>query len=126
MAKRQASQNLGAGTVQGLSNGDPDAGIDQKLVSAQNFVIAQRRGYQQALEHRGQVVHLAHAAGWSKYRIAQRLGITRRAVDEALERPTPRTPEEFLDLEVKRNGGLENADVRNIRQLLRGAQARCK
>ncbi|WP_022883372.1 hypothetical protein [Glaciibacter superstes] len=32
-----------------------------------------------------------------------------------------RTPEAFLDLEVKRNGGLENPDVRNIRQLLRRA-----
>ncbi len=121
MRKKQSSQDLALGTVEGLRIGDPDAGIDQKLVSAQNFVITQRRVYKQALENRGQVVHLAHAAGWTKYRIAQRLGITRRAVDEALERPVPRTPEEFLDLEVKRNGGLENPDVRNIRQLLRHA-----
>jgi hypothetical protein len=53
--------------------------------------------------------------GWSKYRIAQRLGITRRAVDEALTRPT-RTPAEFLATEVKRNGGLENESDRRLKQ----------
>lgn len=117
MAK-QGRQELAEGTVDGLRHGDPDAGIDQRLVSAQNYVVGQRAGYERALVERGQVIHLAHAAGWSKYRIAQRLGITRRAVDEALERPAPRTPDEFLDQEVKRNGGLENADVRSIRELL--------
>jgi hypothetical protein len=118
MAK-QSGQDLADGTMEGLTRGDPDAGIDQNLVSAQNFVITQRRGYQKSLERRAQVIHLAHAAGWSKYRIAQRLGVTRRAVDEALERPVPLAPEQFLDLEVKRNGGLENPDARGIRELLR-------
>lgn len=119
MSKRQTNQDLADGTLDGLRHGDLDAGIDAKLVSAQNFVVTQRRGYERALRHRAQVVHLAHAVGWTKYRIAKRLGITRRAVDEALERPVSLTPEQFLDLEVKRNGGLENSDVRNMRQLLR-------
>jgi hypothetical protein len=119
MGTKQSGQDLADGTIAGLSRGDVDAGIDQKLVSAQNFVITQRRGYQKALEERAQVIHLAHADGWSKYRIAQRLGVTRRAVDEALARPVPLTPEQLLDLEVKRNGGLENPDVRGIRDLLR-------
>lgn len=118
MGKKQTGQRLADGTVEALSSGDPNAELDAMLVSSQNFVITQRRGYQQALAHRGEVVHLAHAAGWSKYRIAQRLGITRRAVDEALDRPAARTPEQFLDLAVKRNGGLENPSVRNLRQLL--------
>lgn len=121
VGKKQSKQDLADGTLEGLRSGDPDAGIDQRLVSAQNFVVVQRRAYQASLEHRGEVVHLAHAAGWTKYRIAKRLGITRRAVDEALERPVPRTPEAHLDLEVKRNGGLENPDIRNIRALLRRA-----
>jgi DNA-directed RNA polymerase specialized sigma24 family protein len=118
MGKTQSNQELADETLEGLRRGEPDAGINQRLVSAQNFVITQRRGYQNSLENRAQVIHLAHAAGWSKYRIAQRLGVTRRAVDEALERAVPRTPEQFLDLEVKRNGGLENPDVRRIRELL--------
>lgn len=116
---KQSNQDLATGTIEGLTRGEPDAGIDQKLVTAQNFVINQRRAYQKSLETRAQVIHLAHAAGWSKYRIAQRLGLTRRAVDEALERPVSSTPEQFLDLEVKRNGGIENPDVRAIRELLR-------
>lgn len=119
MGRKQSGQNLAPGTVDGLRHGEPDAGLDQRLVSAQNFVITQRRGYQKSLQERAQVINLAYAAGWSKYRIAQRLGITRRAVDEALERPVPLTPEQFLDLEVKRNGGLENPDVSSIRKLLR-------
>jgi hypothetical protein len=119
MGTKQSSQDLADGTLAGLRDGDADAGIDQRLVSSQNFVMTQRRAYQQALENRGQVIHLAYSAGWSKYRIAQRLEITRRAVDEALERPVPRTPEQFLELEVKQNGGLENPDVRNIRDRLR-------
>jgi DNA-directed RNA polymerase specialized sigma24 family protein len=119
MGKKQARQTLATGTLDGLRNGHPEAVIDQKLVSAQNLVVTARRGYQQALEHRGQVVHLAYAAGWSKYRIAKRLGITRRAVDEALERPMPRTPEQFLELEAKQHGGAESAELRNILPLLR-------
>lgn len=118
MGKTQSRQDLASGTIEGLTHGEPEAGIDQRLVSAQNFVISQRRSYQNSLTTRGQAIHLAHAAGWSKYRIAQRLGITRRAVDEALERPVPYTPEQLLDLEVKSNGGIENPDVRAIRKLL--------
>lgn len=118
MGKKQSRQELAATTIDGLKDGDPDAGIDQRLVSAQNFVMTQRQGYESAIKSRGQVIHLARAAGWSKYRIAKRLGLTRRAVDEALERPSLCTPEQFLDLEVKRNGGLENPDVRAIRRLL--------
>lgn len=119
MGKKQSRQDLAAKTIDGLRHGDPDAGIDQRLVSAQNFVVTERYGYESALKFRGQVIHLARAAGWSKYRIAKRLGLTRRAVDEALERPASSTPEQFLDLEVKRNGGLENPDVRAIRTLLK-------
>ncbi len=118
MGMKQSSQDLADGTIEGLRHGDPHAGIDQRLVSAQNFVVAQRLGYQKSLEQRGQVIHLAVAAGWSKYRIAQRLGITRRAVDEALQRPMPLTPEQFLDQGVRQNGGQENPDVRAIRELL--------
>jgi hypothetical protein len=121
MAKKQAPQTLAAATIEGLRSGDPEAVIDQKLVSAQNYVVTARRGYQQALEHRGQLIHLAYAASWSKYRIAKRLGITRRAVDEALERPMPRTPEQFLELEAKQHGGAESAEIRNILPLLRRA-----
>jgi lambda repressor-like predicted transcriptional regulator len=51
-------------------------------------VVGQRAGYNNALIHRAECIALAHAAGWSKYRIAQRLGITRHAVDEALTRPS--------------------------------------
>ena len=68
-------------------------------------MIGQRSGYNRALMQRAECIALAHAAGWSKYRIAQRLGITRRAVDEALTRPT-RTPADFLAAQVQRNGGL--------------------
>lgn len=120
MAK-QTGQDLADGTIEGLRHGDPDAGIDQRLVSAQNFVVTERRGYERALALRGQVIHLAHAVGWSKYRIAKRLGITRRAVDEALNRPVRQTPEQFLDAEVRQNGGHENPDVRALRGLLQGA-----
>lgn len=118
MTKRQTGQHLDAESIERLGHGDPDAAIDQKLVSAQNFVVSQRSGYEKSLKRRAEVIHLARAVGWSKYRIAKRLGITRRAVDEALERPTPRSPREFLDLEVQRNGGHENASDRRLRVLL--------
>lgn len=45
-------------------------------------------GYNRALMYRARCIDLAHAGGWPKYWIAQPLGITRRAVDEALERTT--------------------------------------
>ena len=106
MGKRQVGQQLDADTVDRLSQGDPEARLDQMLVSAQNYVVGERAGYNQALMHRAECIALAHTAGWSKYRIAQRLGITRRAVDEALTRPT-RTASEFLAAQVRRNGGLE-------------------
>lgn len=67
--------------------------------------------------HRAECIALAHAAGWSKYRIAQRLGITRRAVDEALTRPT-RSPADFLAGQVQRNGGHENGSDRRLKELL--------
>lgn len=75
------------------------------------------RGYNAALMHRAECIALADAAGWSKYRIAKRLGITRRAVDEALTRPE-RTPAEFLAAQVRRNGGHENVSDRRIKDRL--------
>ena len=95
------------------------------LVSAQNYVVGQRSGYNRALLHRAECIALAHAAGWSKYRIAQRLGITRRAVDEALTRPN-RSPEDFLAAQVQRNGGLENESDRRLKLLLRGGTGRAE
>ena len=94
MTRRQSRQRLASATSEGLQVGDAVAAIDQELVSAQNSVVAERAGYNKSLGHRAEVINLAHAAGWSKYRIAKRLGLTRRAVDEALERPMPRTPGE--------------------------------
>lgn len=121
MARRQVGQQLDHDTVHRLSQGDPEARLDQMLVSAQNYVVGERAGYNQALMHRAECIGLAHAAGWSKYRIAQRLGITRRAVDEALTRPT-RTPSEFLAEQVRRNGGLEGESVRRLKERLTRAQ----
>ncbi len=118
MSRRQRDQHLDTDTVDRLSKGDPEARLDQMLVSAQNYVVGQRSGYNRALLHRAECIALAHAAGWSKYRIAQRLGITRRAVDEALTRPS-RSPSDFLAAQVQRNGGLENESDRRLKQLLR-------
>jgi len=118
MTKRQTPQHLADTSGRGLRDGDADAGLDQKLVSAQNWVVSQRAGYEKSLANRAEVIGLAHAAGWSVYRIAKRLGITRKAVDEALARPKPRTPLQFLSLEIKRNGGLENPTDRSIRALI--------
>ncbi len=115
--QRQSGQHLSADTADRLATGDPDALLDQKPVSAQNFVVGQRAGYNQALMRRAECIALAHAAGWSKYRTPQRLGITRRAVDEALTRPI-RTPAEFLAAEVQGNGGHENASDRRLKDLL--------
>jgi lambda repressor-like predicted transcriptional regulator len=117
MSRRQTDQHLDTDTVDRLSKGDPEARLDQMLVSAQNYVVGQRSGYNRALLHRAECIALAHAAGWSKYRIAQRLGITRRAVDEALTRPS-RSPSDFLAAQVQRNGGLENESDRRLKQLL--------
>jgi hypothetical protein len=97
-----AGQHCRAGDV-----GDHLAGDD----------VFERSGYNRALMLRAESIALAHAAGWSKYRIAQRLGITRRAVDEALTRPT-RTPADFLAAQVERNGGLENDSDRRVKALL--------
>ncbi len=118
MSRRQSDQHLDTDTVDRLSKGDPEARLDQMLVSAQNYVVGQRSGYNRALMHRAECIALAHAAGWSKYRIAQRLGITRRAVDEALTRPS-RSPSDFLAAQVQGNGGLENESDRRLKQLLR-------
>lgn len=117
MAKRQSRQAIGAELVERLAAADPQALVEQKLVSAQNFVVGQRAVYNNALRYRAQCIALAHAAGWSKYRIAQRLGITRRAVDEALERPVL-SPTEFLAAEIAKNGGHEDAVTRRLRELL--------
>jgi hypothetical protein len=117
VSKRQTSQDLADGTADRLREGDPEARLDQMLVSAQNFVVGQRSGYNKALLHRAECIALAHAAGWSKYRIAQRLGITRRAIDEALTRPQ-RSPAEFLDAQVRANGGHENRSDRRLKDLL--------
>jgi lambda repressor-like predicted transcriptional regulator len=122
VSRRQTAQSLEADTVDQLRTGDPDARLNQMLVSAQNSVVIQREGYTRALMHRAECIALAHAAGWSKYRIAQQLGITRRAVDEALTRPK-RTPAEFLAAQVRRNGGHENASDRNLRDRLLAAAA---
>lgn len=116
---KQSRQHLAPEFEGQLRTGDPDAGIDQKLVSAQNWVVAERRGYEKALAHRAEVARLAHAAGWTKYRIAKRLGLTRRAVDEALAKPSLRTPEAFLASEIAANGGLENPSDAAIRRRLR-------
>ena len=123
MTKKQSGQDLDHDTMDGLRAGDPHALIEQKLASAQNFVMTQRTGYQMALLRRAQCIALAHAAGWSKYRIAKRLGITRRAVDEALERPT-KSPVEFMATEVAANGGHENPSDRRLVELLRTANER--
>lgn len=120
MTKQQSRQSLGQPALDGLSVGDPQALVEQKLVSAQNSVVVARAAYNKALMYRAQCIALAHAAGWSKYRIAQRLGITRRAVDEALERPTM-SPAEFLREEITRNGGHEDTVTRRLSDLLRGA-----
>ncbi|MFI0454533.1 helix-turn-helix domain-containing protein [Actinomadura sp. 6N118] len=118
MTKRQTGQ-IDDGTLEGLRNGDPHALVDQKLISAQNYVVVERAGYNRALAHRAQVIALAHAAGWTKYRIAKRLGITRRAVDEALERPVL-SPDEFMAAEVEKNGGHEDLVTRRLRELVTG------
>ena len=123
MGRRQTTQALEEDTVEQLRTGDPDARLNQMLVSAQNYVVTERGGYHRALMHRAECVALAHAAGWSKYRIAQRLGITRRAVDEALTKPR-RTPAEFLADQVRRNGGHENESDRRIKDRLRTADLR--
>ena len=120
MTKRQSGQALDDDVTGGLRAGDPHALVEQKLVSAQNYVMTPRTGYQKALLHRAQCIALAHAAGWSKYRIAKRLGITRRAVDEALERPT-KSPTEFMATQVKANGGHENLSDPTPIELLRTA-----
>lgn len=125
MSRRQTDQHLATDTVNRLSKGDPEARLDQMLVSAQNYVVGQRSGYNRALMHRAECIALAHAAGWSKYRIAQRLGITRRAVDEALTRPS-RSPADFLAAQVQRNGGLENESDRRLKQLLRAVEDRAE
>jgi hypothetical protein len=117
MTKQQSRQGLERPALDSLSAGDPHALVEQKLVSAQNSVVVARAAYNNALTYRAQCIALAHAAGWSKYRIAQRLGITRRAVDEALERPTI-SPTEFLRDETRRNGGHEDAVTQRLNDLL--------
>jgi hypothetical protein len=119
MTKQQSRQNLEQPALDGLSAGDPQALVEQKLVSAQNSVVVERAAYNKALTYRAQCIALAHAAGWSKYRIAQRLGITRRAIDEALERPTM-SPTEFLREEITRNGGREDTATQRLNGLLHG------
>lgn len=119
MTKRQSPQDLAQSALDSLSAGDPQALVEQKLVSAQNSVVVERAGYNRALMHRAQCIGLARAAGWSKYRIAQRLGVTRRAVDEALERTTM-SPAEFLREETVRNGGHEDSVTRRLKDLLHG------
>lgn len=121
MGRRQTTQALEEDAVDRLRTGDPDARLNQMLVSAQNSVVVEREAYNRALLHRAECVALAHAAGWSKYRIAQRLGITRRAVDEALTKPQ-RTPAEFLAAQIRRTGGQEDGSDRRLRdRLLAGA-----
>lgn len=115
---KQIAQQLASGTVDRDAGGDVDARLDQKLVSAQNNVVTSRGAYDQSLRHRAEVINLAHAAGWSKYQIAKRLSLTRRAVDEALERPRERTALQFLDLLVKQNGGREDRGTRGLRERL--------
>jgi hypothetical protein len=117
MAKRQSHQALDEPVFDGLQSSDPQALVEQKLVSAQNSVMVSRASYNKALGYRAQCIALAHAAGWSKYRIAQRLSVTRRAIDEALER-TALDPAEFLRTEVAKNGGHESAVMRQLRELL--------
>lgn len=117
LTRRQSGQHLGGGVLDDLGSGDPQALVEQQLVSAQNHVVAERAGYTNALTYRAQWIALAHAVGWSKYRIAQRLGITRRAVDEALARP-PLSPTDFMAAEVARNGGHEDLPTRRLRELL--------
>jgi lambda repressor-like predicted transcriptional regulator len=121
MSTRQTQQGLDEGVVDRLSTGDPDARVEQLLVSSQNSVVLNRAAYNRALLHRAECIALAHAAGWSKYRIAKRLGITRRAVDEALERPT-RSPSTFLAELVKQDGGHENLDDRRLKSILNQAR----
>lgn len=117
MTKQQSHQNLEQPVLDDLKAGDPHALVEQKLVSAQNSVVIRRAAYNKALMYRAQCIDLAHAAGWSKYRIAQRLGITRRAVDEALERATL-SPAEFLRDETARNAGHEEAVTRHLKNLI--------
>lgn len=52
MTKRQAGQRLGEREITDLGRGDPHALVEQKLVSAQNYVVGQRAAYQRALAHR--------------------------------------------------------------------------
>jgi lambda repressor-like predicted transcriptional regulator len=123
MSKRQTQQGLDENIAERLSTGDPDARIEQLLVSSQNSVVMRREAYNNGLLHRAECIALAHAAGWTKYRIAKRLGVTRRAVDEALERPT-RSPSAFLAELVKHNGGHENLDDRRLKGILNQARRR--
>lgn len=117
MTKRQSGQKIDDELLDGLRCGNPQALVEQKLISAQNYVVVQRAAYNKALMHRAQCIALAHVAGWSKYRIAQRLGITRRAVDEALERPEI-SPAEFLAAQTAANGGHEDLPSRRLRELI--------
>lgn len=117
MSKRQTMQGLDPDVTDGLVSGDPHAVVEQKLVSAQNWVVAERATYNQALRRRADCIALARAAGWSKYRIAQRLGVTRRAVDEALERSSV-DPAEFLAAEVAKNRGIESEADRRLADIL--------
>jgi hypothetical protein len=117
LTRRQTSQDLSDETHDGLRNGDPHALVEQKLVSAQNWMVSQRQAYNRSLMYRAQCIALAQAAGWSKYRIAQRLGITRRAVDEALERPRS-SPLEFMESEIGKNGGFVSLGDQLLKELL--------
>lgn len=97
----------------------PDAEIDAQLASAQNWVQSAHDTYRRSLEHRAAAIHLSHAAGWPPARIAKKLGLPRRTIDAVLTRDMPRSPEEFLDQIVDRNGGLENPGVKNLRKALK-------
>lgn len=119
MAAKQERQDLHPATIDGLSRGDADAGLDQQLVSAQNWVMTNRAAYNKALTHRVEVIQLAHKAGWSNQRIAKRLSLPLDAIEEALKQPLTRTALEFLDAQVASNGGFENSSITALKALVR-------
>lgn len=65
---------------------DEQARYERALRTAQASLVAVRQAVRTAAQARGRIIVAAVSAGMSKYRVAKVLGVSRHAVDEAIER----------------------------------------